>query len=143
MKRGRVIMWTGASVMMVVAIVAGGVFAIEYTSAFQACNAAAVAAGKSTLCTPDTPSFALDALFFAVFGLLAAIVMAVTAGVNWRTIELPADARIRLAELEERDRAQEEFIRRTESLADAALAAFDAEQAMAAAQAEAEAAAAA
>ncbi|MHB8619537.1 MAG: hypothetical protein ACYDAG_08205 [Chloroflexota bacterium] len=102
MSRRRAGMWTAVIVLLLVVIVTAGVFSIESNRAYSQC---AALPGVNPCAAVHPPSLAVDALFVALFGMLAAIVMAVTAGVNWRNLQVPDLTLAR--RVEEEDRAHE------------------------------------
>lgn len=99
MLRSRPGLLAGLLVAAVVLLVSGGLFAIQYGQAAADC---------AELPRPDTcaaawpPQAALDAVFASVAGLLAAIVMAITVGVNARRSPAPNIALVLQLEEEER-----------------------------------------
>ncbi|MDE3078049.1 MAG: hypothetical protein KGJ86_21710, partial [Chloroflexota bacterium] len=88
------------AVALVMAIVSGGVFAYQYTTAYAQCSALP---GPNACASVIPSQIALDTAFISLFGLLAAIVIALSAGVDWQGLTVPNFALARQLEREERE----------------------------------------
>ena len=82
---------SGASLVVVVLVLAlaSGLFAVQYAQAFAQCSALP---GSAPCAAVSSARIAVDGLFVAIAGLLAAMVMAITAGINWRNSPAPNSA---------------------------------------------------
>ena len=100
----------GIGVTVLVLCLATALFAVQYANAYAQCSAVP----NSTACADvSTARIAVDGLFVAIAGLLAAAVMAITTGINWRT-NPAANTALALRLVEEEDIFQQERARRAE-----------------------------
>lgn len=94
-------------ITLVMALVSGGVFAFQYTTAYAQCSALP---GPSPCASVAPSQIALDTAFIALFGLLAAIVISVSAGVNWQGLSIPDPGLANRMEKEEREYARQQAL---------------------------------
>lgn len=117
MTRVRPGMMAGIIVAVLVLVVASGLYAIESAQTYAQCSA--VPSASCSLTSP--PAQVLTAVFAAVAGLLAAIVMAITTGIDIRGQASPNSALARqlLAEdaAHKRSRERYEQLKQLEELA--------------------------
>src|SRR5579885_651907 len=99
MMRARPGMFAGIIVAVLVLAAACGLFAVQYVQVSAQCSF--LAGGVPCSVGSSTPIVAGSAIFVAIAGLLAAIVMAITAGVNTRTDGPPNVALARQIEAED------------------------------------------
>lgn len=99
--RGRLV--ASVIVGLVVLVAASGVFVVQYAQSIAQCSAVPATSLPSVSCsTSVSPSnVALNAVFVALAGLLAAIVMAISSGVGVRTSPAPSVALARRLESED------------------------------------------
>ncbi len=109
--------------MIVVALVlvaASGLFAVQLTQAYAQCSARP---GSAPCADVSSVRIALDGLFVALAGGLAAIVMAISTGINWRNEQPPNTALAqRLQSEEEAFREQQERLSQLQEMRELAVA---------------------
>jgi flagellar biosynthesis/type III secretory pathway M-ring protein FliF/YscJ len=98
----------GIVIAALVLAAACGVFAVQYSQAYAQCSSLP---GASPCSAVSPPGQAVSAVFVAIAGLLVAIVMAITAGINSRVDAAPNSALARQLEAEDAayKRARERF----------------------------------
>ena len=105
MLQGRARAFVGIAVVALVLALAAGLFSIQYAQAYAQCSAV-----PSTSACADVSStrIAIDGLFVAVAGLMAAVVMAITTGISWGSSAAPNTAlALRLAQEDETFREEQ------------------------------------
>ena len=105
MARRRAGTWLAVGVALLMALVSGAVFAYQYTTAYAQCSALP---GLAPCSTVTTSQIALDSSFISLFGLLAAIVIALSSGLNWQGLSVPNFTLMRRMEQEERNYAHQQ-----------------------------------
>jgi flagellar biosynthesis/type III secretory pathway M-ring protein FliF/YscJ len=98
----------GIVIAALVLAAACGLFAVQYSQAYAQCSSLP---GASPCSAVSPPGQAVSAVFVAIAGLLVAIVMAITAGINSRVDAAPNSALARQLEAEDAayKRARERF----------------------------------
>ncbi|MBV8087090.1 MAG: hypothetical protein JO247_19960 [Chloroflexi bacterium] len=105
MLQGRARAFVGIAVVALVLALAAGLFSIQYAQAYAQCS---VVPSASACNDVSGARIAVDGLFVAMAGLLAAVVMAITTGINWSTSPAPNTAlALRLAEEDEAFREEQ------------------------------------
>jgi hypothetical protein len=96
MLQGRARLFVCIAVVVLVLALAAGLFAVQYVQAYARCSAIP---SPSACAGVSGARIAVDGLFVAIAGLLAAVVMAITSGVSWGSRAAPNTAlALRLAE---------------------------------------------
>jgi len=103
---GRTRLAVTVTVVALVLALSAGLFAVQYAQAYAQCSSLP---GSSPCDSVSGARVALDGLFVAVAGLMAALVMVISTGINWRTSPAPNTAlALRIASEDEAFRLEQE-----------------------------------